>query len=248
MGCSQNLAMKISESLDQLGKTEHPVDCNQILWACVPGSTGFQPTMGHRQDACATVSKRNHGQDAHATQDTAPLRCRMPSLVLAIFLVFGQMLALGAGENRSTRPAQGQPIEKPPDQNQQTETGFNRVAYYVPSRIADFLDIWRFNVGFGLGLGINIRPTKGLQVGLAAYDSTRIGLRGRRTPFWHEWSLEGGFDGMYYELGETERGFHELGGTIHLILVGFDAAFDIEEALDFAYGLFLSDPADDDFR
>jgi hypothetical protein len=136
---------------------------------------------------------------------------------------------------------------RPPEKKPSASDTVPRVVSYVPSRIADFLDIWRFNVGFGLGIGANFRPTKGLQFGVAAYDSTRIGLRGRKVPFWHEWSLEGGLDGMYYELGETERGFYEFGGTIHFILVGFEAAFDIEEALDFAYGLFMSDPADDDF-
>lgn len=125
---------------------------------------------------------------------------------------------------------------------------FQRVILYLPNRVVDFVDIWRFNVGVGLGLGINLRPTKGLQAGLAAYDSVRIGVRGRRFPLWHEWSLEGGFDGMYEELGETERGFYEFGGTIHLGLIGLDAAIDIEEILDFGYGVFLSDPAADDFR
>jgi len=125
---------------------------------------------------------------------------------------------------------------------------FRRVLLYVPNRVGDFLDVWRCNVGFGLGLGANIRPTKGLQFGLAAYDSVRVGLRGRRWPFWHEWSLEGGFDGLYVEGGETERGFHEFGGTVHLGVIGLDAAIDIEEALDFGFGFFLSDPACDDFQ
>lgn len=133
-------------------------------------------------------------------------------------------------------------------EKESTKAGFRRLVYYLPNRLTDFLDILRINVAFGLGAGINIRPTKGLQLGVAAYDSVRVGLRGRRYPFWHEWSLEGGFDGMYYEGGETERGFYEFGGTIHVLLVGFEAAFDIEEALDFGYGIFLSDPADDDFR
>jgi len=128
-----------------------------------------------------------------------------------------------------------------------TASGFRKVAFYLPNRVFDFLDIWRFNAGIGLGAGINIRPTKSLQFGLAVYDSVRFGLRGRRAPFWHEQSWEGGIDGMYYEGGETERGFYEFGGTIHFFLVGLDAAFDIEEILDFGCGIFLSDPADDDF-
>lgn len=119
---------------------------------------------------------------------------------------------------------------------------------YLPNRAADLVDTVRFNVGVGLGLGANIRPTKGLQFGAACYDTVRFGLRGRRSPFWHEWSLEGGIDGMYEELGDTERGFHEVGGTIHVLLVGLDAAVDVEELLDFGFGLFMADPADDDYR
>ncbi len=119
---------------------------------------------------------------------------------------------------------------------------------YFPSRASDLLDIVKCNVGFGLGLCVNVRPTKSLQAGFGAYDSVRIGLRGRRFPFWHEWSSEGGFDGLYWEGGETERGFYEFGGTVHLLIVGLEAAIDIEETLDFVLGWFGNDPADDDFR
>lgn len=108
--------------------------------------------------------------------------------------------------------------------------------------------MWRLNVGVGLGIAANLRPTKAMQIGLGAYDSTRFGLRGRRFPFWHEWSLEGGVDGMYEEMGDTERGFYEFGFTAHFILVGLELSFDIEEALDFLCGLAMQDPADDDFR
>ncbi|MCX8035502.1 MAG: hypothetical protein N3D11_00330 [Candidatus Sumerlaeia bacterium] len=119
---------------------------------------------------------------------------------------------------------------------------------YFPSRVADLLDIVKCNVGLGLGLCVNVRPTKSLQAGFGAYDSVRIGLRGRRLPFWHEWSSEGGFDGLYWEGGETERGFYEFGGTVHFLIIGLEAALDIEETLDFGLGWFGNDPADDDFR
>ncbi|MBM3333559.1 hypothetical protein FJY63_02755 [Candidatus Sumerlaeota bacterium] len=168
------------------------------------------------------------------------------ALALCSVFMFGASEQTGNPPQRKAATPVGSRAAVPQKNPQQTS--FDRIMYYVPSRVADFIDMWRLDVGFGLGLGINLRPTKGLQVGLAAYDSTRIGLRGRRTPVWHEWSLEGGFDGMYQELGETERGFHEFGGTIHVVLVGLEAALDIEEAIDFVLGLFGGDPADDDFR
>ena len=181
------------------------------------------------------MNRRQHrGQYARAT---------VQGLCLALLLVLCPMVSIGADKSRDKDTT-----EKQANKKEESRTVWSRVAYYVPSRVADFLDMFRLNVGFGLGLGVNVRPTKGLQAGLGAYDSVRIGLRGRRTPFWHEWSLEGGFDGMYYELGDTERGFFEVGGTVHLLLIGLDVGFDIEEALDFAYGLFLGDPADDDLR
>jgi hypothetical protein len=182
----------------------------------------------------------------------------MVALGFAALLVLCSLVALGAGENRNNprvraqsaqKPAvQKSPAQKPPDKNQQGPNTFDRIAYYVPSRIADFLDLWKFNGAIGPGIAINLRPTKSLQAGLGAYYATRFGLRGRRYPVWYEESSEGGFDGMYYEGGTTERGFYEFGGTIHFILIGFEMAFDIEEALDFGYGLFMSDPMDDDFR
>jgi hypothetical protein len=160
--------------------------------------------------------------------------------VVALLLVAWTVSTVGAAEARRGRRDR---------QERSSEVHlFRRILFYVPNRIIDFADVWKLNVGVGLGLGANIRPTKGLQFGIAAYDSVRAGLRGRRLPVWHEWSLEGGFDGMYHEFGETERGFYEFGGTIHLAIIGFEAAVDIEEVLDFGYGLFILDPADDDLR
>jgi len=197
-------------------------------------------------------------------------RSVMLSLTGLLFLLLGAALAVGAPQSQTRKPAVApagkngtDPADKPINRSEggspnapakaQTKKPaeaslLRRVIFYVPSRLADFLDIWRFNAGIGLGLGANIRPTKTLQFGFAAYDSTRFGIRGRRWPFWHEWSLEGGFDGAYQELGDTERGFYEFGGTIHFILVGLDAALNVEEAIDFVFGVFLKDPLDDDFR
>jgi S-adenosylmethionine synthetase len=46
----------------------------------------------------------------------------------------------------------------------------------------------------------------------------------------------------------ADFGGGEILTPIHFIMVGLDMAFDIEEAIDFAFGIFGSDPADDDFR
>jgi hypothetical protein len=177
------------------------------------------------------------------------------ALILAVAL-FCPNVTFGAAPKPDSVLAQAPPASPPSartlpvqsNSSPEAASAFDRVVYYFPSRFADFLDIWKLNGAVGPGIAINLRPTKGLQAGLGAYYATRFGLRGRRTPIWYEESSEGGFDGMYYEGGNTERGFFEFGGTIHFILIGFEMAFDIEEALDFGYGLFLSDPADDDFR
>jgi len=194
------------------------VDFNQILKTALPGDI---PGAGRRRKGPAARGRA---------------QAQSPAVVLFALALSALIVShpTGAAGRDATEERSG--------------TTWRRIAYYVPNRVVDFLDIWRFNAGVGLGLCINIRPTKGLQAGFGAYDSVRFGLRGRRRPFWHEWSLEGGFDGMYYELGQTERGFYEFGGTIHVLVVGLDAAFDIEEAIDFVYGVFLSDPEDDDFR
>ena len=163
---------------------------------------------------------------------------------IALLAVCAATVTASAGEPPANEPVAVETSES----RQGGYAWLKTAALYLPNRVVDFIDVWRLNVGAGLGACVNLRPTKSLQIGFGSYDSVRIGLRGRRFPLWHEWSLEGGFDGMYYELGEAERGFYEFGGTVHLLFIGLDAAVNIEEALDFGYGIFLADPANDDYR
>jgi hypothetical protein len=204
----------------RVGETEGPVDFNQIL------------NRRYR-------NKKDFPWAVHVA---------MFGVTSAILSLLCPASALCADKNAAGPRAQQPPVQKPSEPGPSSPNAVDRVVYYFPSRAADLLDIWKINVAVGPGVAINFRPTKSLQIGLGAYYATRVGLHGRRSPIWYEESSEGGFDGMYYEGGNTERGFHEFGGTIHFLLIGFEMAFDIEEALDFGYGLFMSDPLDDDFR
>lgn len=182
------------------------------------------------------ISRRRNRSTANArTQFTLT-----PLLILTFVLLLGSAAPARASEYR---------LKRDTDEGSKPDI-FKQIVLYLPNRVIDFVDIWRLNAGVGLGFGLNIRPTKGLQAGVCVYDSVRVGLRGRRFPIWHEWACEWGFSAMYYEhpQSEVERGFYEFGGTIHLGLIGLDAAFDIEEVLDFGSGFILYDPADDDLR
>ena len=222
-------------------------DFNQIL--CRENLGGFvtRPAAAMKSDSTPLyISKSQSAISNPRSEIVNPKSAiRNPkSTIQSRFVLFAVLLAVSP----IVALAAPAPPARAPKVKEAEPSTMKRVVYYLPSRVADFLDIWRFNIGIGPGVGINLRPTKSLQVGIGAYASTRFGLRGRRTPFWEEDSFEYGFDGMYHEEGDTERGFYEFGGTIHFIMVGLDMAFDIEEAIDFAFGIFGSDPADDDFR
>lgn len=126
------------------------------------------------------------------------------------------------------------------------------VLLYPVNRVLDLLDIFRLNVGAGPGFGLNLRATKFVQVGLENYFSVRAGLgkRGgllvpRYGLFYTESELLTMGVGPLYT-GGWQRGMTEVGGTIHLGIVGADAAIDLSEILDFLGGFVFIDFKGDD--
>ena len=126
------------------------------------------------------------------------------------------------------------------------------ILLYPVNRVLDVLDIFRLNVGAGPGFGLNLRATKFVQVGMENYFSVRAGLgkRGgllvpRYGLFYTESELLTMGIGPLYT-GGWQRGMTEVGGTIHLGIVGIDAAIDLSEILDFLGGFVFIDFRGDD--
>ena len=126
------------------------------------------------------------------------------------------------------------------------------VLLYPVNRVLDILDIFRLNIGFGLGYGINVRATKVLQAGVENYETVRIGL-GKESGIWsprygivytEAEPFTAGASLAY--MGGRQRGMMEVGTTVHLGIIGADAAIDLAEIADFFLGFVLIDFKEDD--
>lgn len=118
--------------------------------------------------------------------------------------------------------------------------------YYVPNRALDFLDIWRLNVGFGCGFGVNVRATELAEIGFGQYETTRFGMKGRVLPVYEENIDEAGIAILGYVNGCLQRDPTEVGADLHLGIIGAQAAASLAEAADFFAGLILIDLQGDD--
>ncbi len=126
------------------------------------------------------------------------------------------------------------------------------VLLYPVNRILDIFDIFRINVGFGPGYGINVRATKALQVGVESYETFRVGL-GKESGIWNP-----RYGVVYTEaepftagaslayMGGRQRGAMEVGTTVHLGIIGAEGAIDLAEIADFVLGFVLIDFKEDD--
>ncbi len=123
---------------------------------------------------------------------------------------------------------------------------------YPINRILDIFDIFRMNIGFGLGYGINIRATKILQAGVENYSTLRVGL-GKESGIWNprygivyteSEPFTAGASLAY--MGGRQRGMMEVGTTVHLGVVGADVAIDLAEITDFFLGFAMIDFKEDD--
>ena len=123
---------------------------------------------------------------------------------------------------------------------------------YPVNRILDIFDIFRINVGFGPGYGINVRATKVLQVGIESYSTVRVGF-GKESGIWNprygivyteSEPFTAGASMAY--MGGRQRGAMEVGTTVHLGFVGAEAAIDLAEIADFFLGFVIIDFKKDD--
>ena len=126
--------------------------------------------------------------------------------------------------------------------------GSSTILYYLPNRILDFLDIFRFDIGVGPSVGAVVRVTPYGQAGYRAINpaSIRFGLRGRRSPVFVERTSEIGVGPGFQQSDSREVTPGEIGAGIDAVIVGAYAGISIDEFFDFVGGWFLLDFKDDD--
>jgi hypothetical protein len=129
------------------------------------------------------------------------------------------------------------------------------VLLYIPNRIFDFLDIFRFRVRVGPGAGVGVRVTEPLSIYAGSHAAIYAGLPGPRQspgvplPVGAE-AVAGGklslLNGVFAADTSSRHSFSEIGVETQLLLIGVDIGIDPVEILDFFTGFFLIQIREDD--
>jgi hypothetical protein len=122
----------------------------------------------------------------------------------------------------------------------------DQVLFYIPNRALDLIDIGRASIGVGPGFDANIRVTELATAAIGQYETTRFGMKGRTLPVYEENIDEGGVGFLGYVNGKLQRDPSEIGGDLHVGVVGVQLAASLAEAADFLAGLILIDLQKDD--
>lgn len=119
---------------------------------------------------------------------------------------------------------------------------------YIPNRVLDFLDIFRFDVGVGPGAGAVLRMTKDGQLGYRREfpGSVRVGLRGRRVPVFLDTHDESGAGTTFRQSPDRQVQPAEFGVGVDILIGGAYIGADLGAVGDFCLGVFGVDLADDD--
>jgi hypothetical protein len=124
------------------------------------------------------------------------------------------------------------------------------ILYYLPNRFMDLIDIFRFDIGFGVSYGAVARFTPHGQFGYRGFStpSFRIGPHGRYVPYFTERYDEYGFGPWFKSnrprtLSMTPA---EVAVSADVGLLGVYAGISFDEALDFVLGILLIDYKGDD--
>jgi hypothetical protein len=131
---------------------------------------------------------------------------------------------------------------------EEEQTVLTKVLLWVPNRILDFIDIFRVDVGAGLGTGAVIRLTKYVQAGvrLQTPGMLRVGAFGREAPVRFELESEIGVSPIFEQSDSRNlcKGITAVG--VDAILLGAHLGFCPEEVVDFLGGIITLDMMDDD--
>jgi hypothetical protein len=127
------------------------------------------------------------------------------------------------------------------------------IVCYIPNRVFDLMDIFRFRVRVGPGISAGVRATRPLSAFVGFHSSVFGGLPGPRGKKRIPWPV--GFDlraGAQASIVDASSGtphydFLEVGFETQLFLLGLNVGIGGIEILDFFTGFVFIDLMDDDF-
>lgn len=127
----------------------------------------------------------------------------------------------------------------------------SNIVNYVPNRIHDIIDVFKLDLSWGNGFGVDARVTRVLAVGASMYDGVnRAGLNMASLSVWSESNDDVGVSILGFEFGgglPLDRDAYEVGLTVHAV-VGAEAGFSVMGVLDALTGFFLVDLEEDDWN
>jgi hypothetical protein len=95
-------------------------------------------------------------------------------------------------------PDTASPAGEAKEKESATRSPLGSAANYLANRALDFADIFKINLGIGLGIDVNVRATQAIQVGGFYTGATKVGLAGRHAGVWNENSTEFGIPLIFY--------------------------------------------------
>lgn len=114
----------------------------------------------------------------------------------------------------------------------------------------DVIDVFKFDLSWGPGFGVDARATRVLEVGASMYDDVnRAGLNMASLSSWTESNDDIGVSILGFELNAAppfDRDAYEAGLTVHAF-AGVEAGFSVLGILDVFTGLFLVDLEEDNW-
>lgn len=131
----------------------------------------------------------------------------------------------------------------------------HKILFYLPNRLLDFVDIFRFRLKAGPGLSASLRATEPLSFYVGEHDTFFVGLSGPRRSVsnWRPWGREQAKGIIFFGIDATddtpylpEHSRVDLNVGAHLGFVGADAGVCPLEIVDFFGGLIGRDLSGDD--
>ena len=131
--------------------------------------------------------------------------------------------------------------------NETEQFVFHKILLWAPNLVADFVDIFRADIGVGPAIGGVLRISRYGQIGAReiSYASYRVGSRGSKEfPFFIERDDEHGIAENFIQSSDRFVTPYELGIGLDLIIGGY-LGVSFDEAIDFLAGIFFIDPKND---
>jgi hypothetical protein len=164
-----------------------------------------------------------------------------------VAITYAPRLHAQEGQIGSDAPMVYEPMQTPPPK----EAGpamkvLQAVCWYLPNRLMDLTDVFRFHLAVGDGMGATVRATKFLCASWFEDNARCVGWTKRKPPIFGEHIEERYFGFLFAQEGEIDRDPTEVGLSAHLMVIGLNFALSASEALDAVLGVAGIDLMGDD--